>query len=86
MGLDSTSGKILPKSKLGKALNYTLNQKEELMNHLKDGNCSISDSLTENSIRPFTIGRKNWLFSGSPKGASASATVYSSIESTKANP
>lgn len=55
------------------------------MNYLKDGNCSISNNLAENSIRPFTIGRKNWLFSGSPKGASASATVYSIIESAKAN-
>lgn len=55
------------------------------MNYLKDGNCSISNNLAENSIRPFTIGRKNWLFSGSPKGASASAAVYSIIESAKAN-
>lgn len=47
--------------------------------------CSISNNLAENSIRPFTIGRKNWLFSGSPKGAAASAAVYSMIESAKAN-
>ncbi len=53
------------------------------MNYLEDGNCSISNNLAENSIRPFTIGRKNWLFSGSPKGASASAVVYSIIESAK---
>jgi len=55
------------------------------MNYLKDGNCSISNNLAENSIRPFTIGRKNWLFSGSPKGAAASAAVYSMIETAKAN-
>jgi transposase len=55
------------------------------MNYLKDGNCSISRTPAENSIRPFTIGLRNWLFSGSPKGASASATVYSIIESAKAN-
>jgi transposase len=55
------------------------------MNYLKDSNCSISNNLAENSIRPFTIGRKNWLFSGSPKGAAASAAVYSLIETTKAN-
>jgi len=66
-------------------LNYALNHKEELMNYLKDGNCSISNNLAENSIRPFTIGRKNWLFSGSPKGAAASAAVYSMIETAKAN-
>ena len=55
------------------------------MNFLKDGNIALSNNLTENSIRPFTIGRKNWLFSGSPEGAKASATVYSIIETAKAN-
>ncbi|GLB29109.1 transposase [Lacrimispora amygdalina] len=83
--IDSVKGQILPKSKLSDALKYAINQKEELLNYLKDGNCSISNNLAENSIRPFTIGRKNWLFSGSPKGASASATVYSIIETAKAN-
>lgn len=76
---------ILPKSKLGTAFGYAFNQKEGLMNYLKDGNCSISNNLAENSIRPFTIGRKNWLFSGSPKGADASAGVYTLIETAKAN-
>ena len=55
------------------------------MNYLLDGNCSISNNLAENSIRPFTIGRKNWLFSGSPKGAQASAGIYTLIETAKAN-
>lgn len=76
---------ILPKSKLGTAFTYAFNQKEGLMNYLKDGHCSISNNLAENSIRPFTIGRKNWLFSGSPKGAEASAGVYTLIETAKAN-
>ena len=44
-------------------MNYALNHKKEFMNYLEDGNCSISNNLSENSIRPFTIGRKNWLFS-----------------------
>ena len=83
--IDSTKGKVLPKSKLSEAINYALNHREELINYLLDGNCSISNNLAENSIRPFTIGRKNWLFSGSPKGAAASAAVYSIIESAKAN-
>jgi len=83
--IDSIKGQILPKSKLGSAVNYALNQKEGLMNYLKDGNCCLSNNLAENSIRPFTIGRKNWLFSGSPKGAAASAAVYSIIETAKAN-
>ena len=83
--VDSVKPHALPKSKVSEALNYAQNQKEGLMNYLKDGNCSISNNLAENSIRPFTIGRKNWLFSGSPKGAAASANVYSIIETAKAN-
>lgn len=76
---------VLPKSKLGKAFTYAFNQKKGLMNYLLDGNLAISNNLAENSIRPFTIGRKNWLFSGSPKGATASAGVYSLVETAKAN-
>lgn len=76
---------MLTKSKLYTAFNYALNQKEGLMNYLQDGNCSISNKLAENSIRPFTVGRRNWLFSASPKGADASAAVYSIIETAKAN-
>ena len=66
----------LPKSKLSKAFHYALNNCEGFWNYLEDGNCSISNSLAENCIRPFVIGRKNWLFSGSPKGAEASAGIY----------
>ena len=66
----------LSKSKLSKAFHYALNNREGFWNYLEDGNCSISNSLAENCIRPFVIGRKNWLFSGSPKGAEASAGIY----------
>lgn len=83
--VDSVMDKVPPKSKVSQALIYAQNQKEGLMNYLKDGNCSISNNLAENSIRPFTVGRKNWLFSGSPRGAAASAMVYSIIETAKAN-
>lgn len=83
--VESASGKIIPKSRLGEALKYARNHKREFMNYLLDGNCSISNNLAENSIRPFTIGRKNWLFSGSPKGAAASAAIYSIVETAKAN-
>jgi transposase len=83
--VDSVRGKVLPKSKLSDALNYAVNHKEEFLNYLKDGDCSLSNNLAENSIRPFTLGRKNWLFSGSPRGATASATVYTIIETAKAN-
>lgn len=82
---ETASAGILPKSKLGEAFTYAFNQKEGLMNYLQDGNCSISNNLAENSIRPFTIGRKNWLFSGSPRGAEASAGIYTLIETAKVN-
>lgn len=53
--------------------------------YLQDGHCDVSNNTAENSIRHFTVGRKNWLFSNSPKGAKASAIVYSLIETAKAN-
>ena len=83
--IESHKAKVLPKSKLGKAMQYAENQRKGLEAFLEDGNCNVSNNLAENSIRPFTIGRKNWLFSGSPKGAAASAAVYSLIETCKAN-
>lgn len=83
--IEKASLGVLPQSKLGQAFGYAANQKDGLMNYLLDGNCALSNNLAENSIRPFTIGRKNWLFSGSPKGAKASAGIYSLIESAKAN-
>jgi hypothetical protein len=55
------------------------------MTYLEDGNCEISNNLAENSIHPFTVGRKNWLFAGSPSEAKASACVYSLVETAKAN-
>lgn len=76
---------VLSKSKIGQALQYVKNHQSGLMAYLEDGNCEISNNLAENSIRPFTVGRKNWLFAGSPKGAIASATVYSLVETAKAN-
>ena len=75
----------LPKSKLHTAIQYTLNNRQEFFHYLEDGNCSISNSLAENCIRPFVIGRKNWLFAGSPKGATASAGIYTLVETAKAN-
>ena len=56
-----------------------------MMNYLKDGACSLSNNLSENSIRPLVVGRKNWLFSDTPAGAKASMNVYSMIETAKAN-
>lgn len=83
--VDLNMNKVLMKSKIGKALQYVKNQQDGLMAYLEDGNLEISNNLAENSIRPFTVGRKNWLFAGSPKGATASATIYSLVETAKAN-
>ena len=57
----------------------------QLNTFLADGHIPIDNNLAENAIRPFVIGRKNFLFSGSPRGAAASATLYSLIETAKAN-
>ena len=75
----------LPKTALGKAVTYAINQKPYMENYLLDGRLSISNNAAENAIRPFTVGRKNWLFSDTPKGASASASIYSIVETAKAN-
>jgi transposase/uncharacterized coiled-coil protein SlyX len=68
-----------------KAVNYAQNHKEEFMTYLEDGRCSFSNNLSENSIRPFTVGRRNWLFSDTPKGADASSMVYTMVEMAKAH-
>ena len=72
-------------SALGKAVTYAKNQKPYMENYLLDGRCSLSNNVAENAIRPFTVGRKNWLFADTPKGADASAAVYSLVETAKAN-
>lgn len=76
---------VQPKSLFAVAIIYAVNQKEWLMNIYLDGRLAISNNLAERSIRPFTIGRNNWLFSYSAKGAHASAVAYSMIETAKAN-
>ena len=76
---------IPPQSLLGKAVNYTLNNWKYLIGYIEDGRLRPDNNLAENAIRPFVIGRKNWLFSGSPNGAKASAALYSLIETAKAN-
>lgn len=72
-------------TRFAKAVNYALNHKDEFMTYLEDGRCSFSNNLSENAIRPFTVGRKNWLFSDTPKGADASATIYTMVEMAKAH-
>ena len=72
-------------SKLAKAVQYALNEKRYLYGFLDDPGIEISNNRAENAIRPFVVGRKNWLFSDSPKGASASAMLYSLVVSAKMN-
>lgn len=76
---------VPPKSPLATAVTYTLNQWQPLTQYLKDGRISIDNNAAESQIRPFTVGRKNWLFMGDPKGAEAGAVLYSLIETAKAN-
>ena len=76
---------VTPKSLTGKAITYCLNQWQRLYNYIYDGHVKMDNNIVENSIRPFVVGRKNWLFSGTPDGAAASATLYSLIETAKAN-
>jgi len=75
----------LPQSLLGKAVYYSKSQREYLKAYLLDGRLEISNNRAENSIRPFVMGRKNWLFSNTPNGARASAIYYSLIVSAKEN-
>ena len=72
-------------SRMEKAVTYTRNQKPYAETYLQDGRCSLSNNPSENSIRPFTVGRKNWLFCDTPGGAHASATVYTMVEMAKAH-
>ncbi len=83
--LDATVEKVPPKSLLGKAVNYALNQWHRLILYTEDGQVGPDNNAVENAIRPFVIGRKNWLFSCTPEGARASAAIYSLIETAKAN-
>jgi len=76
---------VVPKSLLGKAVSYTLNQWNRLKAYVDYPFATPDNNLAENAIRPFCVGRKNWLFAGTPAGAEASATIYSLIESAKAN-
>ena len=83
--LRETAPKVPPQSSLGKAITYTLNQWQRLIVYIDDGHLRPDNNAAENAIRPFVVGRKNWLFSGSPEGADASAALYSLVETAKLN-
>jgi len=83
--IDKHLPQVPPSSATGKALNYINNEWSKLIIYLDDGRLEIDNNLAENAIRPFVIGRNNWLFSHSVKGVKASANLYSLIETAKAN-
>ena len=72
-------------SRLDKAVIYIRNRKPYLTAYLEDGRCSFTNNASERSVKPFVMGRKNWLFSDTPKGADASSKVYTMVETAKAN-
>lgn len=81
----AASARALPQSTLGKALHYALEQRIFLETFYMDGRIEISNNRAERSIKPFVIGRKNWLFCCSSKGAKSSSVIYSIIETAKEN-
>ncbi len=76
---------VVPASLLGKALHYLSAQWPKLVRYVENGAWPIDNNLCENAIRPFVVGRRNWLFADTVAGANASANLYSLIETCKAN-
>jgi transposase len=83
--LDATEPLTPPQGLLGKAINYALKNWDKLTVYTENGLLKPDNNVAENAIRPFVVGRKNWLFAGHPNGANASATFFSLIETAKAN-
>ena len=83
--LQRRASQVPPETLLGKAIGYTLGQWPKLIRYLDHHAIGPDTNAVENAIRPFVVGRKNWLFSGSPRGATASATLFSIIETARAN-
>jgi len=75
--------RLLPKSSLGKALNYFLNEYTALVGYLRDGRFEIDNNLVENDVRPSTVGRRRWLFIGHPQAGWRSAVIYTIIQSCR---
>jgi len=83
--LNKRSNEMLPSGLLGKAVAYTLKQWDKLIMYLESPYLTPDNNACENAIRPFVLGRKNWLFNKSPEGAESSCGIYSLIETTKQN-
>ncbi len=82
--MDKRINQTPPKGLLGQALNYAVTRWDKLTRYIEDGHITPDNNAAENALRPFVIGRKNWLFAGHPNGAHAAATLYSLIETAKA--
>ncbi|NRA82248.1 MAG: IS66 family transposase [Gammaproteobacteria bacterium] len=83
--LDKSAEQVPPKSAIGKAISYSRNQWHTLTVYVEDGHLAIDNNRAERAVKPFVIGRKNWMFSNTANGADASAVLYSIIETAKAN-
>ena len=82
---DDNLTKTTKDSTIGKAIRYTINQWDNLSRYIDDGNIQIDNNAAERHIKPFVIGRKNWLFNQTPRGANASAILYSLVRTAVAN-
>ena len=83
--LDEAQYKVAPKSPLATAVFYSLNHWQSLNTYLQDGRLDIDNNTSERAIKPFVIGRKNWLFHGNDLGAQAGSILFSLIETCKQN-
>jgi transposase len=83
--LDKSVNQVPPKSALGKAIGYSLGQWTKLVRYIEHGQLQIDNNRVERAVKPFVIGRKNWLFANTQRGATASAVLYSIVETAKAN-
>jgi transposase len=83
--LDKSAQQVSKQSPLGKAIHYSLNQWSKLSRYTEDSRLNIDNNRAERAVKPFVIGRKNWLFNHNHRGAEASAILYSIIETAKAN-
>jgi transposase len=85
MWLEDKLLKVRPSSLLGKAVSYAIGEWSKISQYVESPHLSPDNNAAERSIKPFVMGRKNWLFSGSPRGADASCFFYSMIETAKVN-
>ena len=83
--LDGALRTVVPQSLTGKALRYLDGQWPKLVRVFDTGHVPLDTNAVENAIRPFAVGRKNWMFADTVRGAEASANLYSLIETAKAN-